>query len=284
MFKIKKNLIIATVGDQSLHKYWMNEKYDLLLINYGNNDYSSDSKYYKKAKGTKFHLIADVLNENPELLANYDYIWMPDDDIYLKPPDINKLFEIATKHELWICQPSIMGWYGLAVTLNQADSHLRYTNYVEIMCPCFKSSIIHKCIDTFKENKSGWGIDALWNIRLDHPQTKLAIIDDVIAIHTRPIGGGDMYKLQTDGSKDNALKEAQDLYVKYNLDEENYQDTKYGKCVSTESFHTLYFNTIEYGKIHRSIEAGLDVKNRLWPKSNEIYNLCENIRNKIKEL
>lgn len=280
-----KNLVIAAVGDQSLHTYWSSEyrsNYDVFLIYYGDGEgFSSDAKNYMKRKGSKFHLIADVLDEHPDILSKYSYVWMPDDDICLTVSDVNRLFKIAEQYGLWICQPSLMGWYGLATTLHQNDCLLRYTNYVEIMCPCFDVEALKKCKLTFRENKSGWGIDALWNVILEHPTNKLAIIDDVVAVHTRPVGGGDIYKNQT-GQADTsaAMKEAIDLYKKYNLADENYCDLSHGKAVSQELFHKLYFNIVEYSRVFRSSEAGVPTTKRLWPPSEIVAQLCNAIRDK----
>ena len=52
---------------------------------------------------------------------------------------------------------------------------------------------LRTCLSTFDENKTGWSLDAVWNVLLNHPKNEIAIIDDVIAIHTRPVFGGDIY-------------------------------------------------------------------------------------------
>lgn len=280
---MKTNLIIAAVGDESMHKYWMdsNQDYDLILIYYGdNNGYPKDANMHINKKGTKFHLIADLIKENPNILS-YEYIWMPDDDIVAYPEDIEKLFYFTKKYDLWIAQPSIMGWYGLDITLHHKNSTLRYTNYVEIMCPCFKNQALKKCLNTFKYNKTGWGIDSIWNVILNNPTNKLAIIDDVVVIHTRPIGKGDMYKNQIenkDKSVNEAMKEAEEIYKKYNLGKSSYNDLKSGKLVSQELFYLNYFNTVEYGRIYKQNEAGIDVSERFWPPTSITKNICINLR------
>ncbi len=277
---MNKNLIISTVGDESLHNQWIsnpNSNFDTVLIYYGDKKpFSSEPNRYNR-KGAKFPLVLDIIEENPHLL-NYEYIWLPDDDISIYPEEISMLFYFAKKYDLWICQPSLMGWYGVSPTLHQQNSHIRFTNYVEVMCPCFSSSILKKCKSTFKENNSCWGIDSLWNVMLKHPTDKLAIIDDVIAIHTRPIGGGDMYKNHSQGLIENAMNEAKDIYYKYNLEFENYEDLKNGHPVSQELFGTLAYSIVEYSRIYKSNEAGVPVSDRVWPPNQETRQLCEHIR------
>lgn len=280
----RKNLVISAVGDSSLHRYWIPQKhsnYDLFLIYYGDGKgYPDDAKYHVYRKGSKFNLIADILDEHKDV-STYKYIWIPDDDIHLAPDEIDKLFEVAREFDLWICQPSLMGWYGLAPTLNHAHCRLRYTNYVEIMCPCFKNDVLHRCKNSFRENKSGWGIDALWNVILGHPTDRLAIVDDVIATHTRPIGGGDMYKNQLNSEKlDPAMREAAELYHKFDLCAENYEDMKNGHPVSQDLFYRLNFSIVEYGRVFKPTEIGVPTTERYWPQNETILQLCKDIRTK----
>jgi hypothetical protein len=286
MIKFKnKNLIISCVGDNSLHKNWINKKsYDLFLINYGSKNYSKDCKFYKEKKGFKYNLIYEEITKN-NIFEKYDYVWIPDDDIYMSTNEIELLFEIAQKYDLWICQPSIIGWYGLKITLNNIDTKIRFTNYVEIMCPCFNSYALKKCLETFQENKSGWGIDHLWNIKLGQPTDKIAIIDEVTAIHTRPVGGGEIYKKLndkfSDSQKENcdfskksngkfseAQEENYDLWKKFNLDKSSFEDLKRGKLVSVESFGLSYHNLVEYSRVYRQPEAGCDLTDRFYPPAN----------------
>lgn len=263
-----------------MHRYWKPSKtsnYDIALIYYGDNEgYPEENQ--TKAKGPKYQLIYDYINDHPEIYDDYQYIWMPDDDIVMNNNDIQRLFKISYKHNLLLSQPSLMGWYGLDITLHHKDCFLRYTNYVEIMCPCFRSEALKKCIGTFLENKTGWGIDHVWNKILGHPTDKIAIIDDVIAFHTRTMGGGDTYKNQSGGSMSNAEKEGHLVWEKYKLDESSYKDLEKGKLVSTESFGMFYHNLVEYNRIYKQTEAGIDVSKRLWPPNDIIKKLCEDLR------
>jgi hypothetical protein len=275
----RKNAVVAAVGDHSLHKHWVptaNCDYDLYLVNYGTRDYAADARVHVMRAGTKFHLIDDLLAECPRL-GQYDRVWMPDDDLYATPREIGELFRVAEKYGLWLCQPSLVGWYGLEPTLHHRGCVLRYTNYVEIMCPCFSRAALAACRGTFKENSTGWGIDAAWNVLLGHPTERIAVIDDVIVAHTRPVGGGDMYKNQTRTMGD-AMEEAANVYRKYNLAAENYKDLKSGRAVSQELFYTRYYSIVEYGRVFRSVEAGVDVSRRLWPPTDIMRDFCNNVR------
>lgn len=266
-YKNKKNLIVSTVGNNSLHKKWgslKNSCFDLFLINYGNKSYKNDSKYYIEKKGFKYKLIYECLKNN-KILENYEYIWIPDDDILIDNDSIRNLFHLARHYDLWVCQPSIIGWYGLLVTLHNANTKIRFTNHVEIMCPCFKKEALEKCIETFNTNNSGWGVDSLWNIKLGQPTDRIAIIDDVVAIHTRPVGGGELYKNLGGEKFESALEEDYKVWKENKMDQTSYDDLKNGIIRSAELHALNYYNIVEYSRVYKQLEAGVPVENRFWP-------------------
>lgn len=268
-----KNLIISTVGDKSLHKFWNSSKdYDTFLIYYGDNiGYENQSTYYKKTKGFKYHLIKDVLEEYPQLF-DYDFIWLPDDDVAAFPTDICRLFSIMAEYDLKIAQPSIMGYYGVEANLHHAGSVLRYTNWVEIMCPCFSSDALKTCKESFKENNCGWSIEGIWNVMLGHPRNKIAIIDDVIVCHTRPVLTGDTYS-NVKNPLDFALKEANDVCHKWELGKHAQSDLAYGKPISTE-----VYCAVQYGQIRKVVGKGVAKDKRCWPDGEVFANMIRALK------
>jgi hypothetical protein len=263
-----KNLVISTVSDSSLHKSWCNSKaFDTYLIYFGDNKgFKGETKYYKKAKGYKYHLIKDALDED-EFWKNYEYIWLPDDDLMASSEDVERLFQLMKTYDLELAQPSIMGYYGTWITLHQMGSIVRFTNWVEIMCPCFSKSALSVCKETFKENNCGWGIEGTWNVLLGHPQNKIGIIDDVVVTHTRPVLSGDTYT-----GKSNALKFAQDegdqVFKKWKLGQELKKDLLTGTPLDSE-----VFGAVQYSQIKKHIEKNIDRKDRVWPNKNIIKNI-----------
>lgn len=257
----KDNLVIGAVGDRSLHRYWLGDDadYDVYLIYFGDGEgYAGETKYHKKAKGFKYHLIKDVLDENP-WIYDYKYVFLPDDDIYVTPVSVNRLFAMMADYNLELAQPSIMGWYGVEITLHQSNSLLRYTNWVEIMCPCFSSEALHKCQRVFKENNCGWSIETIWNVLLEHPRDKIAIIDDIVALHTRPVLTGDTHSRHED-PLNVALREAEEVYYKWALDKEMEKDAKVGQTTGGE----IYCSVV-YRQIKKPMEGGIPKQERFWP-------------------
>jgi len=138
------------------------------------------------------------------------------------------------------------------------------------MCPCFSRQALQKCLPTFTENVTGWSIDAAWNVILNHPQDKIAIIDEVVAIHTRPVFGGDVYN-QLDGSNP-LVKGWNDSYpvrLKYNLNEEANKDI--GEPLGQGEI----YGCVTYGKVEKYMENERPRSERSWPKSKTIWKLIE---------
>lgn len=193
----KNNLIISVVGDNSYHKEWIKDKcdFDLILIYYGDNndiynDYKKDSLICIKNKGNFFPLVKKFIDDNIDIINKYDYIWLPDDDISISTNQINNLFKISSKYDIFICQPSVKSDFDITYKITEPveNNILRYTNFVECMAPLFNTDILMLLYDDFEISESGWGLDISWYKRLNYPKNKIAIIDDVTMIHKKPCG------------------------------------------------------------------------------------------------
>jgi hypothetical protein len=192
---MNKNLVISTVGNDSLHSEWIkgNSNFDLVLIYYGDDEsiaktYLKQTPYVFMAKGEKYHLLKSLINEDSEFISQYDYIWLPDNDVSISTENINKMFELAKQYNLFLAQPAMDGYVSHQITLPQSGSLLRYTNFVEILAPLMSLETLMLCKDTFNENYSGWGYDFLWPYLLNYPKDKIAIIDSIVMTHTKPVG------------------------------------------------------------------------------------------------
>jgi hypothetical protein len=196
---MKKNLIISSVGDKSLHYEWIKENnlnFDLILLYYG-NDPNIIKRYSKHTNNIyqlidggkgKFINIQAFIQNNIELISNYERIWLPDDDVSINSNDINILFDLSKKYKLKIAQPSMNGYVSHEITKPIPNNLLHYTNFVEVLAPLFSLDTLIKIYKTFNLNYSSWGYDYLWPHILGYPKDKIAIIDAIIMTHTRPVG------------------------------------------------------------------------------------------------
>jgi hypothetical protein len=193
--KSKEYLIITPTGKNSLFKEWIQEipDFDLVLLFYENDDvtakeFTQYTPYVFMGNGEKYHLIKSFIISNLDFISKYKYIWFPDDDVSISTEDINRLFKLAHNYDLNLCQPSMIGYVSHEITKPIPNNLLRYTSFVEILAPLFNLESLLKLYNTFDLNTSGWGYDWLWPHLLGNPKDKIAIIDDIIMEHTRPLG------------------------------------------------------------------------------------------------
>ncbi len=198
-----RNLIVSPIGDGSVHRSWLapgtERTYDLLLIYYGNRSGfgAADATYYLERQGMKCQLLGYALDTLPDVIASYANVWCPDDDIRAAPSDINRLFALFEHYRLQMAQPAIgKGEVSFQVTRPRAGIILRYSPYVEVMCPVFTHRALRRVSSTFVESRSNWGLDIIWPRFFSADE--IAIIDDVQVEHTRPLGTGAMYKTLAD--------------------------------------------------------------------------------------
>lgn len=215
----RRNLVIAAVGDDSWRHTWFmgagRRFYDVALAYYGDQAPPEEAEFRIARKGFKFTLLADLLDELGPRVAAYDHIWAPDDDIASSVEDINRLFEIAWAYDLPISQPAIaQGDVSYAALRRREDLLLRYTGFVEVMCPLFSREALEVVRPTFRETVSGWGIDWAWTRLVD--RRRLAVIDSVGVRHMRPLDGAASHRRATKAGVSPA-EECRRVLAKYGL-------------------------------------------------------------------
>lgn len=233
----KRFLVMARVGDSSLHKEWLepieHKNFDLYLEYFGDghNDYKNDCESYAEAKETKWPRFYEVIKEYGDEIFKYDAIWMPDDDISTNCSTINKMFNIFMEYNLSLAQPALTkdSYYSHKITRRKSKYFLRYTKFVEVMVPIFSREALQLCWDSFQKSKSGWGLDSIWPKLLGFPDDKMAIIDEIRVKHTRPVGGGTLYQ----DIQCSAYEELDRICDEYGLTEQ-YDFNVYGKIRNEE--------------------------------------------------
>ena len=209
-----KYCVISAVGQNSLHKQWIENKamvgFDLHLIVYDNSIeiFRNDTEYVCHMKGQKLWLTYQYLSLHPEYIDKYEYFFIPDDDIRMDAKDIMHFFECMKKYKLKIAQPALRcSYFTWGHVLRDNCCRLRYTNFVEMMVPCFSREALKIVLFTFNENSTGWGTETHWPLLIKTNNKDMAIVDEVSVLHTRPIQSGTAIHNQ----------EAADYLKKYNL-------------------------------------------------------------------
>lgn len=194
----RRYLVISPTGeDVSYHKEWIRGKrdFDLMLVNYGDfpGRYAQDAEYYYEMKGFKFEILKSAIETFRDKVKLYEAVWLPDDDLSISTTDINRLFQIFHEYNLDLAQASVKNsWVSYSMMIQRITSKLRYVNWVECMCPLFKTENLFQLLYTFNFNRSGWAIDFFWAKKLEGKS--IAIIDEVGVLHTKPVKSGNYYK------------------------------------------------------------------------------------------
>lgn len=213
--KKRRFLVIARVGDESLHRQWLYPKsfrnFDLYISYYGNKPglFKEDCEYYAVEKGPRWPVYKKIIDQLGENIHQYDAVWFPADDISTDAFTINRMFHIFDSLKLWLAQPALTkdSYKSWNITIQDADYIVRYTHFVEIMVPLFSPSALRICSPSFDSSYSGWGIDFVWAKLLHYPDNKIAVIDATPVRHTRPVGKGNLVQIHNKKGADETRME-----------------------------------------------------------------------------
>lgn len=186
------NAVLVAAGRKSLHRQFLKGKpdFDLHLLVYDDSasQWQKDTPFVYNGGGYKMDMTFKYLQLHPELLEAYNYFFLMDDDVRMSTEEVNHLFECMLKFHLEIAQPALVdSFYTYEHTLYHQDNHLRYTNFIEMMIPCFSRNALKKVLPTFKKKKRAQGIEWHWPQLIQSNQKDMAVIDEVTAVHTRPV-------------------------------------------------------------------------------------------------
>jgi hypothetical protein len=199
----RNNLVFARVGRLSLHRTWLVEptaerNWALQLSTYDQKlgDLDDGDMRLSVDLGTKWDSICRYFRENPELLDEYEYVMFPDDDLLFDQGGISLLFATARANDLDIAQPSLLpsSFISYPITMHCPAFMLRYTNYIEAMCPIVRSSYLKTLLPSIERWPTGWGQDDIWAMLMPNPIYRAAFIDAAPIIHTRMLYTGELYR------------------------------------------------------------------------------------------
>jgi len=165
-------MLFSSVGDNTnFDSLWINNdmKYDVYVIYYGDdenifNKYKNTVKFIEKRKGSKFQNFKYFYEKYFEIINNYEYFFILDDDIVIDVNNINNMFEIAKKYDLSICAPSFLKSSKIshAITKQKGNTILTYTNFVEVNTPLFNKKSLQNLMIFLDYSLIGFGIDYLY--------------------------------------------------------------------------------------------------------------------------
>ncbi len=195
----RKNLVVCGANERSLHAHWTRDipeqdrSWDLLINFYGktqNFGYDPLAEYQTREIGYGKWAGMHHLCQQGSPVWDYDYIAFPDDDLMMSWRDINEMFAICRQFGLKLAQPSLRpSEIPISHAITQQDPRylLRFTSFVETMAPFFSRDALEACVGTFATSASGFGIDNVWPKLLGEPTDRIAVVDRVSILHTRPM-------------------------------------------------------------------------------------------------
>jgi hypothetical protein len=199
MHAARTNLVISPIGDESMHASWLADRqvrtFDVFLIYYGQRDgfARQDADHYLCRTGFKWELLDHALRHYRHVVERYERVWCPDCDVRADTASINHLFAVCREYRLQLAQPAISaGEVSYEFLRRRPGLVLRYSPFVECMCPLFTREALYRVLPTFLETRSGWGLDWLWP-RSFGPR-EMAVVDSIGVEHTGRLLRGELYR------------------------------------------------------------------------------------------
>lgn len=191
---MNKNLVILRCGKSSLHPHWLSgateRNWDLVLCPFQDILPEPSSVIPpRKIEGQKWTGIYALLTDW-QGWRDYEYIWLPDDDLLTNANTINALFEMSKAFDTKISAPALSedSFYSHPTTMTNRTFFARAVTFIEIMMPCLRRDVLELVLSTIGETKTGfgWGLDFLWPHMIDYQD--MVIFDHLTVRHTRPVG------------------------------------------------------------------------------------------------
>ena len=179
----------------NLHRQWLGNDaervFDLFLSFYKDFDgtLQEDKLYCEYRPGKKVAGYSAILEEYSSLISNYKYVAFLDDDLQISSQELNKLLNIANKNKFRISQPSLTldSYYSYAALLQDNAYEFRAVNFIEMMCPIFRSDMLPVVRQLFSLGLES-GIDLIWCNTLNPSPGDFAVIDEIAVRHIAPVG------------------------------------------------------------------------------------------------
>lgn len=190
-----KNLVVARVGGNSLHRCWLDRgrprEWDLYLSPYQEIPPQTglECTVGEVIPGPKWSGLRELLTRW-DGWRDYDHIWLPDDDVFATQDAIGAMFDLGAALDFRLFAPALHegSYYEHFSTMRNRSFHARAVGFVEIMVPCFRRETLERLLPTLDLTTTGWGwgLDSVWPKLLDYEG--VGILDATPVLHTRPVG------------------------------------------------------------------------------------------------
>jgi hypothetical protein len=187
-----KFLVIARVGRSSLHHGWLQgtPDFDLLLCPYQEIEPTPGAlRTTAVMPGQKWDGIYKLLTEWGGW-RDYDYIWLPDDDLETDAATLNMMFALSKAWNVKISAPALAedSFFSHRTTMRNRSFFARAVAFLEVMMPCFRRDALEACLPSIAMCHAGygWGLDMAWPMIVGYEG--MVIFDALPVRHTRAVG------------------------------------------------------------------------------------------------
>jgi len=191
--------------------------YDIVCNYYGENidvleKIKEKSVYCENNKICKF----PALKKLYDVVSEYDYIFIYDDDALVTQGSLDSLINIAYKYKLDLVSSAhcSLGKISWPIHLPVKGNHLfRYVNFIELNFPIFSKNGLKKFMDQYDGLLCDWGVD-YWYSYILQPEINfnMAIVDSIV-IHNPK----DSMKLDGVINPWDRVKQMDEYLIKFNI-------------------------------------------------------------------
>ena len=188
----RRYLVFTSAGNRNAVPGWLaaDRDFDLWVVWYANGPDILDScaDYYLRRAGSKFQNLHYCYHRWPDLFERYEAIMVMDDDIRLASSKIDRLFKLRSQHDLWALQPAFspLGKLSHAITRVKRANQMRFTDFIEMTCPLFRTDKLIDFLDVYDPRLVGWGCD-WWFLHSmgSDLRGRVAVIDSIVCTNPR---------------------------------------------------------------------------------------------------
>ncbi|HEY4339430.1 MAG TPA: hypothetical protein VGM97_05760 [Steroidobacteraceae bacterium] len=182
-------LAFVRAGNKSTHQRLLAENpdrnWDCCVSWYVPRPAEKLAEHYCEGGFNKFGGFLEFWKQRPNPWP-WRYVALIDDDVYLRPGDLSRLFELSDRNGTYLSQPAL-NWFTyttINVLVRNPVCVMRRVNFIEAMAPCFSMAALEQLVHTFDWSRSTWGIDVSWAY-LSRDKQPLHVLDAVSMDHTR---------------------------------------------------------------------------------------------------
>lgn len=188
----RRYLVFTSAGNRNAVPSWIAaaRDFDLWVVWYGDGPdrLEPGADYYLRRAGSKWQNLHYCYLRWPELFDQYEAIMVMDDDIWLSPAKIDRLFDVRRRHDLWALQPAFspFGKISYGITRVRRDVEIRFVDFIENTCPLFRTDKLRDFMRVYDPELVSWGC-GWWFLHSmgQDLRDRIAIVDSIVCVNPR---------------------------------------------------------------------------------------------------